>query len=223
MNIYPFSKTQSSDSTSHRFVNPLAFTFAFAFALTLAAALLMPTSNAFAQTKVMRIIVPYAAGGPIDVTARLMAERVKDSLGPVIIENRPGGGGNIGADAIAKATPDGLTIGIAAVATHAINPWLYSKMPYNASTDFAPMLPPPPGRFSMMTGPNESFTRSAIKRAVTSIGPPAAYGTMIRMTLVWANALDVGINSAAASVSANANAPANGWEVARPDCVLGGE
>ena len=58
---------------------------------------------ATAQTKVMRIIVPYAAGGPIDVTARLMAERVKDTLGTVIIENRPGGGGNIGADAVAKA------------------------------------------------------------------------------------------------------------------------
>ena len=94
---------------------------------------------ASAQTKVMRIIVPYAAGGPIDVTARLMAERVKDTLGTVIIENRPGGGGNIGADAVAKAAPDGLTIGIAAVATHAINPWLYSKMPYNAATDFAPI------------------------------------------------------------------------------------
>jgi tripartite-type tricarboxylate transporter receptor subunit TctC len=89
--------------------------------------------------KVLRIIVPYAPGGPIDVTARLLAERVKDSLGTVIIENRPGAGGNIGVDAIAKAAPDGLTIGIAAVATHAINPWLYSKMPYNAATDFAPI------------------------------------------------------------------------------------
>ena len=66
-----------------------------------------------------------------------MAESVKNSLGTVIIENRPGAGGNIGVDAIAKAAPDGLTIGIAAVATHAINPWLYSKMPYNAATDFA--------------------------------------------------------------------------------------
>ena len=65
-----------------------------------------------AQSSIMRIIVPYAAGGPIDATARLLAERVKDSLGPVIIENRPGGGGNIGVDAIAKAAPDGLTIGI---------------------------------------------------------------------------------------------------------------
>ena len=92
-----------------------------------------------AQTKPIRIIVPYAPGGPIDATARVLAERVKDTLGTVIIENRPGGGGNIGADAVAKAAPDGLTLGIAALATHAINPWLYSKMPFNATTDFAPI------------------------------------------------------------------------------------
>jgi tripartite-type tricarboxylate transporter receptor subunit TctC len=95
--------------------------------------------TAFAQQKPIRLVVPYAAGGPIDVTARILAERVKDSLGPVIVDNRPGAGGNIGADAVAKAAPDGLTIGIAALATHAINPWLYSKMPYNAATDFAPI------------------------------------------------------------------------------------
>ncbi|MFN5096920.1 MAG: Bug family tripartite tricarboxylate transporter substrate binding protein [Limnohabitans sp.] len=94
---------------------------------------------AWAQGKTIRIIVPYAAGGPIDVTARALAERVKDSLGTVIIENRPGAGGNLGADLVAKAAPDGLTIGIAAVATHAINPWLFAKMPYDASRDFAPI------------------------------------------------------------------------------------
>ena len=117
---------------------PPAF-FARCLAAAVIATLAFSGSFAFAQTKVTRLIVPYAPGGPIDVTARLMAERVKDSLGTVIIENRPGAGGNIGADAVAKAAPDGLTIGIAAVATHAINPWLYSKMPYNAATDFAPI------------------------------------------------------------------------------------
>ena len=106
-------------------------------ALALLAALTSPT--ALAQGKPIRLIVPYAAGGPIDVTARVLADRVKDSLGTVIIENRPGAGGNIGADAVAKAAPDGLTIGIAATATHAINPWLYKAMPYNAATDFAPI------------------------------------------------------------------------------------
>ena len=99
----------------------------------------LATSSALAQGKPIRLVVPYAAGGPIDVTARVLAERVKDSLGTVIIENRPGAGGNIGADAVAKAAPDGLTIGIAATATHAINPWLYKAMPYNAATDFAPI------------------------------------------------------------------------------------
>ena len=109
------------------------------FQVLVAITLALAGATALAQTKVTRIIVPYAPGGPIDVTARLMAERVKDTLGTVIIDNKPGGGGNIGADAIAKAAPDGLTIGIAAVATHAINPWLYSKMPYNTLADFVPV------------------------------------------------------------------------------------
>lgn len=105
-----------------------------------AAAVAAPaTAIAQIPARPIRLIVPYAAGGPIDVTARLLAERVKDSLGTVIIENRPGGGGNIGADVVAKAAPDGLTIGIAAVATHAINPWLFAKMPYDAAKDFAPI------------------------------------------------------------------------------------
>jgi len=104
-----------------------------------AAASLALGAPAWAQGKTIRLIVPYAAGGPIDVTARTLAERVKDSLGTVIIENRPGAGGNLGADLVAKAAPDGLTIGIAATATHAINPWLFSKMPFDASRDFAPI------------------------------------------------------------------------------------
>ena len=99
----------------------------------------LAAAPAWAQGKPIRIIVPYAPGGPIDVTARALAERVKDTLGTVIIENRPGAGGNLGADLVAKAAPDGLTIGIAATATHAINPWLFAKMPYDASRDFAPI------------------------------------------------------------------------------------
>jgi len=94
---------------------------------------------AWAQNKPIRLIVPYAAGGPIDVTARALAERVKDTLGTVIIDNKPGAGGNLGADLVAKASPDGYTIGIAATATHAINPWLFAKMPYDAGRDFVPI------------------------------------------------------------------------------------
>jgi tripartite-type tricarboxylate transporter receptor subunit TctC len=111
----------------------------FLLSVLAAAASLATCGAAWAQTRPIRLIVPYAAGGPLDVTARVLAERVKDSLGNVIVENKPGAGGNIGADAVAKATPDGLTIGIAATATHAVNPWLFSKMPYNAASDFAPI------------------------------------------------------------------------------------
>ncbi|SCK40385.1 Tripartite-type tricarboxylate transporter, receptor component TctC [Variovorax sp. HW608] len=95
--------------------------------------------HTIAQNRPIRLVVPYAAGGPIDVTARALAEGVKDSLGTVIIDNKPGAGGNIGADMVAKAPPDGLTIGIAATATNAVNPWLYAKMPFNAATDFVPI------------------------------------------------------------------------------------
>ena len=101
---------------------------------------LAASTAAFAQSaKPIRLIVPYAPGGPLDVTARALAEQVKDSLGTVIVENKPGAGGNIGSDYVAKATPDGSVIGLAAVATHAINPWLFSKMPYDAARDFAPI------------------------------------------------------------------------------------
>jgi len=137
----------------------------------LAAALLAPASSPWAQGKPMRIVVPYAPGGPIDVTARLLAERVQATLGTVIIENRPGGGGNIGADAVAKSAPDGLTIGIAAVATHAINPWLYSKMPYNAATDFTPIT-------QMLRVPNVLVmnAEAAQKLKIQTLADLIAYG-----------------------------------------------
>ena len=104
-----------------------------------AAAFSLSSTAAFAQDsgQPIRLVVPYAPGGPIDVTARALAERVRESLGTVIIENKGGAGGNIGADYVAKAAPDGLTIGIAATATHAVNPWLYARMPYDAGKDFA--------------------------------------------------------------------------------------
>ena len=101
--------------------------------------LLFAISFSWAQSpdKPVHLVVPYAPGGPLDITARVLADAVKSSLGTVIVDNKPGAGGNIGANAVAKAAPDGLTIGIAATATHAVNPWLYAKMPYNAATDFA--------------------------------------------------------------------------------------
>lgn len=106
--------------------------------LTSAAALALTHASVGAQSpKVTRLVVPYGPGGPLDITARVLAEHLKSSLGTVLVENKPGAGGNIGSDWVAKAAPDGLTLGLAAVATHAINPWLFSKMPFDAGKDFA--------------------------------------------------------------------------------------
>jgi len=88
----------------------------------------------------LRFVVPYPPGGPLDTMARLLAEKVREPLGqPVVVENRPGAGGNIGADAVAKARPDGYTLVMGAVATHAINPWLFASLPYDPVKDFAPV------------------------------------------------------------------------------------
>jgi tripartite-type tricarboxylate transporter receptor subunit TctC len=104
----------------------------------LLAAAALPSAT-WAQARPIRIVVPFAAGGPIDVTARLLADAVKDSLGTVIVENRPGAGGNIGVSQVAKAVPDGLTLGIATTASHGINPWLFKELPYDPAKDFAPI------------------------------------------------------------------------------------
>ena len=106
--------------------------------LALASLAAMPL-HGLAQAKPIRLIVPYPPGGPLDIVARALADKVKDSLGTVVVENRPGAGGNLGMDLVAKSAPDGLTIGMGAVATHAINPWLYAKLPYDPIRDFTPI------------------------------------------------------------------------------------
>ncbi|MEP7283104.1 MAG: tripartite tricarboxylate transporter substrate binding protein [Rubrivivax sp.] len=87
----------------------------------------------------IRLVVPYPPGGPLDRAARILAEAVKDSLGQVVVENKPGAGGNLGVADVARSTPDGSSLVVGAVATHAINPWLYKKMPYDAARDFTPI------------------------------------------------------------------------------------
>ncbi len=93
----------------------------------------------WAQAPTLRLVVPYPPGGPLDRIARILAEAVRDSLGNVVVENRPGAGGNLGADQVARSAPDGNTIVMGAVATHAINPWLYEKIPYDPVRDFTPI------------------------------------------------------------------------------------
>jgi tripartite-type tricarboxylate transporter receptor subunit TctC len=90
-------------------------------------------------TRPIRIVVPYPPGGPLDTVARLLAASVQPALGTVLVENKPGAGGNLGADLVAKSPADGRTLVMGAVATHAINPWLYSKMPYDPVRDFTPI------------------------------------------------------------------------------------
>ena len=113
----------------------------FLAALGLAVALspLLAMAQAY-PSKPIRFIVPYPPGGPLDTVARLLGQKVAESVKqPVIVENKPGAGGNIGADAVAKSTPDGYTLLMGAVATHAINPTLYASMPYDALRDFQPV------------------------------------------------------------------------------------
>jgi tripartite-type tricarboxylate transporter receptor subunit TctC len=98
---------------------------------------------AFAQpypSKPIHFVVPYPAGGPLDAVARLLGQKVSESVKqPVVVENKAGAGGNIGADYVAKAAPDGYTILMGAVATHAINPTLYASIPYDPVRDFIPV------------------------------------------------------------------------------------
>ena len=87
----------------------------------------------------IRLIIPYPAGGSTDVLARILAERLKDMLNQtIVVENRPGAGGNIGITAVTTSPPDGYTIGAATVGHFAINQFLYKDMPYNPERDMIP-------------------------------------------------------------------------------------
>jgi tripartite-type tricarboxylate transporter receptor subunit TctC len=91
-------------------------------------------------SKPVRIIVNFPAGGIADLYARIIGAKVQESWGqPVVIENRTGAGGNIGAEAVAKSAPDGYTLNMSAIGPHAVNVSLFSKMPYDPVKDFAPI------------------------------------------------------------------------------------
>lgn len=114
--------------------------------LLMAAAAACPLAiplTGFAQawpSRPIKLIVPFPPGGTTDIVARTMSERLSQELGqPVVVDNRPGAAGAIGSDAVAKAAPDGYTIGMATVTTHAVNPAVFSKLPYDVLRDLAPI------------------------------------------------------------------------------------
>jgi tripartite-type tricarboxylate transporter receptor subunit TctC len=100
-------------------------------------------ASAFAQsypTKPIRVVVPFPPGGGTDIIAREIAQKVAANTGwSVVIDNKPGAGGNLGIDAVAKAAPDGYTIGLGQSSNLAVNPTLYTKMPYDSVKDLAPI------------------------------------------------------------------------------------
>lgn len=124
-----------------------------------AAALLpvVPFSPAMAQeypTKPIRMVVPYPPGGPTDIVARVVGQKLSERLGqPLVVDNRPGAGGNIGADTVAKSPADGYTLLVATTA-HAINMTLFSKPGYSTSKDFTPVSMLTSGPLVLVTAPS---------------------------------------------------------------------
>ena len=122
-------------------MRPARRTLLAAAASAVIAAAWVAPAPAWAQgfpTKPLRMVVTFPTGGAPDILARLFADKAQ--LGqPIVVENKPGAGGNIGADAVAKAPPDGHTLVMGTVGTHSINGALYSKMPYDMVRDFAPV------------------------------------------------------------------------------------
>jgi tripartite-type tricarboxylate transporter receptor subunit TctC len=125
-----------------KFRAPLATLFTVLATLA-AGASLVAWKDAAAQgypSRTVKLVVPFPPGGPLDIVGRVIAQKLTDAWAQsVVVDNRPGAGGNIGAEIVAKSPADGYTILMGALSTHAVNPSLYAKMPYDAVKDFTPI------------------------------------------------------------------------------------
>jgi tripartite-type tricarboxylate transporter receptor subunit TctC len=127
------------------------------FALMALLAAAMPAAAQEWPTKPVKIMVPFGPGSTPDVVARLIADHLQKTLGqPFVIENKPGASGNTGTDAVAKAAPDGYTIGVSIGGPLAINTLLFSKLPYDPKTDIAPVT-------QLVTQPSALAVNSSVK------------------------------------------------------------
>jgi tripartite-type tricarboxylate transporter receptor subunit TctC len=109
-------------------------------AVVVLAAFLAPAGLAAYPERPLRLVVPFPPGGSVDLVGRALGQKLSEALEQsVVVDNRPGAGGNLGTDLVAKARPDGYTLLVAGIATHAISPSLYPTLPYDPVRDFAPV------------------------------------------------------------------------------------
>ena len=127
----------------------------------------------------IRLVVPFPAGGPTDIVARPLAQMLGEALKTsVIVDNRGGAGGSLGADIVAKSQPDGATLLMATVGTHAINPTLYKKLPYDPVKDFTPIALVAAAPVAIVVHPSQRATDVAgLVALAKSASPKLSYGT----------------------------------------------
>ena len=142
MSDTPFREARPGHARAHKQVRPAGVIARAAIAVVTgvavsAAAFIGPAAAQSYPTRPVTIVVPYAAGGATDILGRLIAKRLQEKLGqPFVVENRPGAGTVVGADHVARSTPDGYTLLLATSTTLAINATLFKKLPYNPAKDF---------------------------------------------------------------------------------------
>jgi tripartite-type tricarboxylate transporter receptor subunit TctC len=146
-------------------------------------AVLLFSAAAVAQgypSRAVRIVVPFPAGGPLDFTARLLADKLSVSMKqPFVVENRPGAAGNLGADAVAKAAPDGYTLLLVLDTPLTVNPWLYARLAFDPVRDFAPISTVASFSLTLVVNPSVPVNSVAefVAYAKTRKEKPLLYGS----------------------------------------------